>query len=127
MATVQVNARIDAALKKAIEEYCKTHGVVMNHFIQEALLDRLEERGARRVLVEGGGALNAAFVEAGLVDELFVTIAPALLGGGAAPTPVDGAGLGMGERMRLALESVREVDGELFCHYLVVGKGARAC
>ena len=43
MATVQVSARIDVALKKAIDVYCRTHGVVMNHFIQEALLDRLEE------------------------------------------------------------------------------------
>ncbi len=43
MATVQISARIDAALKKALHHYCTTHGVVMNHFIQEALLDRLEE------------------------------------------------------------------------------------
>ena len=43
MATVQVNARIDAALKKALEEYCRSRGLVMNHFIQEAILDRLEE------------------------------------------------------------------------------------
>lgn len=43
MATVQVSARIDAVLKKALDEYCRAHGVVMNHFIQEALIDRLEE------------------------------------------------------------------------------------
>ena len=43
MATVQVNARIDVALKKALDAYCQAHGVVMNHFIQEALIDRLEE------------------------------------------------------------------------------------
>ena len=43
MATVQINARIDAALKKALDEYCRSRGIVMNHFIQEAILDRLEE------------------------------------------------------------------------------------
>ena len=43
METVQINARIDEALKKAIDEYCKSHGIVMNHFVQEALIDRLEE------------------------------------------------------------------------------------
>jgi hypothetical protein len=43
MGTVQISARIDAALKKAIGKYCKARGIVMNHFIQEALLDRLEE------------------------------------------------------------------------------------
>ena len=43
MATTQINARIDVALKKAIDDYCRAHGVVMNHFVQEALIDRLEE------------------------------------------------------------------------------------
>jgi hypothetical protein len=43
MATVQLNARVDESLKMAVEQYCKTRGIVMNHFIQEALLDRLEE------------------------------------------------------------------------------------
>ena len=43
MTTVQINARIDAGLKKALDEYCRSHGIVMNHFIQNAILDRLEE------------------------------------------------------------------------------------
>ncbi len=43
MPTVQINARIDAKLKKALDDYCRSRGVVMNHFIQEAILDRLEE------------------------------------------------------------------------------------
>ncbi len=43
METVQISARIDVALKKALDEYCRSRGIVMNHFIQEAILDRLEE------------------------------------------------------------------------------------
>lgn len=43
MGTVQISATVDEALKKAIDEYCRTRGVALNHFIQEALLDRLEE------------------------------------------------------------------------------------
>lgn len=43
MGRVQINARIDETLKGAIEDYCRSRGMVMNHFIQEALLDRLEE------------------------------------------------------------------------------------
>ena len=43
MGTVQISARIDETLKNTIEKYCKSRGIVMNHFIQEALLDRLEE------------------------------------------------------------------------------------
>lgn len=43
MGVVQISARIDERLKSAIEQYCKSRGIVMNHFVQEALLDRLEE------------------------------------------------------------------------------------
>lgn len=43
MATVQISARVDETLKIALERYCRSRGIVMNHFIQEALLDRLEE------------------------------------------------------------------------------------
>ncbi len=43
MGTVQINARIDERLKKALDEYCRSRGIIMNHFIQEAILDRLEE------------------------------------------------------------------------------------
>lgn len=41
--TVQINARIDATLKRALEEYCRSRGIIMNRFIEEAILDRLEE------------------------------------------------------------------------------------
>lgn len=43
MATVQISARVDETLKIALERYCRSRGIVMNHFIQEALFDRLEE------------------------------------------------------------------------------------
>ena len=43
MGKVQISARIDESLKSALERYCKSRGIVINHFIQEALLDRLEE------------------------------------------------------------------------------------
>jgi riboflavin biosynthesis pyrimidine reductase len=40
----------------------------------------LRERGLGRVLVEGGPALNADWLAAGVVDELCLTLAPALVG-----------------------------------------------
>ena len=43
MAKVQINVRVDAAVKDAVDGYCRPRGVAMNHFVQEALLDRLEE------------------------------------------------------------------------------------
>lgn len=43
MATVQISARIDVRVKRVLDKVCRARGIVMNHFIQEALLDRLEE------------------------------------------------------------------------------------
>jgi diaminohydroxyphosphoribosylaminopyrimidine deaminase/5-amino-6-(5-phosphoribosylamino)uracil reductase len=48
-----------------------------------ALLAELFARDVRRVLLEGGPTLAAAFLTAGLVDEAVVHIAPQLLGAGA--------------------------------------------
>ena len=54
-----------------------------------AALDALAERGLDQVLCEGGPALFAAALAAGVVDELDLSIAPLLVGGGAGllPTP----------------------------------------
>ena len=84
------------------------------------LLRRLAAMGVGRLLVEGGAETNGAFLDADLVDELFLTIAPALIGGRTAPGPIAGEGLGLAERRRLSLvELTREAD-ELFCHYRIL-------
>jgi len=84
------------------------------------LLRRLAGRGVERLLLEGGGQLNWAFVRDDLVDELYVTIAPALLGGRDAPTLLEGDGLSMEMQRRLRLEHVRREGDELFCRYTVL-------
>jgi diaminohydroxyphosphoribosylaminopyrimidine deaminase/5-amino-6-(5-phosphoribosylamino)uracil reductase len=48
------------------------------------LLAELFDRGQRRVLLEGGPTLAAAFLRAGLVDEAVLHLAPKLLGAGPA-------------------------------------------
>jgi riboflavin biosynthesis pyrimidine reductase len=83
------------------------------------LLSLLAERGVERLLVEGGGELNWGFVRDDLLDELYVTIAPCLLGGRAAPTLLEGDGLAMDRRRSLKLLDVRRIGDELFCRYAV--------
>lgn len=84
------------------------------------LLRRLRARGVERLLVEGGGETNWALVRADLVDELYLTIAPALLGGRIAPTPVGGEGFAMADQKKLRLVDLTRVGDELFCRYRVV-------
>jgi 2,5-diamino-6-(ribosylamino)-4(3H)-pyrimidinone 5'-phosphate reductase len=83
------------------------------------LVRRLRDRGVERLLVEGGGELNGLFVEQDLVDEIYITIAPTLLGGRDAPTPVESLGLTMANRRRLRLLNWHCEAGELYCRYVV--------
>lgn len=85
----------------------------------QELLRRLAGRGVERLLVEGGGELHWALLCDDLVDELHVTIAPALLGGQTAPTLLGGAGFPMKMRRRLRLEQLVREGDELFCRYAV--------
>jgi len=52
----------------------------------------LRARGVRRLLLEGGGSLTADLVAAGAVDQVLAFVAPLLVGGVAAPSPVMGEG-----------------------------------
>lgn len=71
----------------------------------------------RYLLVEGGGSLNFYFFDAGLVDEIFLTLAPRVKGGAHLPTMVDGAGLPREQVPRYALISVYLHESELFLRY----------
>lgn len=84
-----------------------------------ALCRRLVERGVERLLVEGGGELNWGFVRNDLVDEIYVTIAPALLGGRAAPTLLEGDGFSMSDRRRLRLLEIDRVGDEIYTRWAV--------
>lgn len=84
------------------------------------LLGRLAGRGVETLLVEGGGELNWQIIDGGLFDELYVTIAPSLIGGRDAPTLLEGAGRAMAERVRLRLLDLHREGDELYCRYGVV-------
>jgi diaminohydroxyphosphoribosylaminopyrimidine deaminase/5-amino-6-(5-phosphoribosylamino)uracil reductase len=79
-----------------------------------ALMERLVAAGANRVLVEAGGSLNAGVLEAGLVDRVYFFIAPVLIGGAEALTPVEGKGVrALAEAWRLGSVRVRRVGEEM--------------
>ena len=58
-----------------------------------ALLDALGELEMDSLLLEGGGTLNWSFLEQGLVQRVYAYLAPKLLGGAGAKSPVEGAGV----------------------------------
>ena len=81
----------------------------------EVLHDR---HGVRSVLCEGGPTLFGALLGEELVDELFLSLAPRIAGGGEAPTIVEG--MPLAELLELELVWVLEAEGELFMRYRIV-------
>ena len=80
------------------------------------------EEGVGRILAEGGGELNFALLEAGLVDALEVTLCPVVIGGARAPTLADGAGFSRDALLRATLVAHEaQPTGELFLRYALGG------
>lgn len=77
------------------------------------LLRSLRREGVRALLCEGGPRLHGSLQAQGLVDELFLTIAPKLSGGGA-PHILEGD---LPAVTGLELAWLLEEDGELFARY----------
>ena len=73
-----------------------------------------ERFGLCNLLCEGGPTLNAPLLEAGLVDELCLTLSPVLVGADAPGLVSD-----LSRGRELTLEQVLEHDGELYLRYAV--------
>ena len=82
-----------------------------------AALQQMASLGLSRLAVLGGGQLVASLVAADLIDELWLTVCPLILGGATAPTPVEGEGFYPALAPRLELLSVQAIEQEVFLHY----------
>jgi riboflavin-specific deaminase-like protein len=80
-----------------------------------AVFADLRARGIAALLTEGGPTLNSALLNAGLVDELFLTIAPVITGETDAIRIVEGDGIHAAVRARPVW--VLRARGELFLRY----------
>jgi riboflavin biosynthesis pyrimidine reductase len=78
-------------------------------------LDALADRGLAQVVCEGGPQLFRAALAAGVVDELDLTLSPALVGAGSRLLGDDA----MGDVVRPRLAQVLEEDGVLFTRWVV--------
>jgi diaminohydroxyphosphoribosylaminopyrimidine deaminase/5-amino-6-(5-phosphoribosylamino)uracil reductase len=78
-----------------------------------ALLEALRAMDVLAVLVEGGGELGGALLDAGLVDRVAFFVAPRLLGGREAPGPLGGRGRGLKDALALTNVTMRRVGGDL--------------
>jgi riboflavin-specific deaminase-like protein len=104
---------------RAVATQVKICGVTEIDF-PRALRWLRQQWGIKRLLCEGGGALNDALFRAGLVNELHLTVCPRVFGGRTAPTIADGLGAGsLARATRLELDSARRQGDEMFLVYRV--------
>jgi len=86
------------------------------------IMKALEERGVKRLLVEGGGGLMWDFASQDLIDEYHLTLTPRVVGGSTSPTLVDGPGLPPKSIVNLKLEQCRVLGDELYLIYRKTGR-----
>jgi riboflavin biosynthesis pyrimidine reductase len=87
------------------------------------------ELGVKRLLLEGGGSANGAFLRAGLVDELNLVICPAVDGARGAPSVFDSSEAETDRRApvtAMTLESSKALDGGAMLLRYRVENGAAA-
>ncbi len=78
------------------------------------LLKKLGELEITSLLVEGGGKINASFLENGLVDKVLFFIAPKIIGGEEALTPVEGEGIKkIKDAIKLKNISIKRFEGDI--------------
>jgi diaminohydroxyphosphoribosylaminopyrimidine deaminase/5-amino-6-(5-phosphoribosylamino)uracil reductase len=79
----------------------------------DAALAVLAEREMTHVLIEGGAQVLTAAFECKAVDEVCIFVAPKLIGGSEAPTPLAGSGIAaMSEAIELVEPTWRVVGGD---------------
>lgn len=82
----------------------------------EAILDGVRSTGYENILLVGGGAINALFLDVGLVDEISLSLEPKIFGDG---LPLTGPIANMVELQLIDCKKLNQ-RGTLLLHYLVV-------
>ena len=100
-------------LSRGIEAELATAPVAGGRFDLNQVLRLLADRGINEVQVEAGATLAGAFLEAGLVDELLLYVAPVLLGSKARPL-FDGLNIQtMADRLQLDMVEARQLGEDI--------------
>lgn len=92
------------------------------------LMELLGHRQIDSILLEGGGTLNWAAMESGIVQKVFTYIAPKLFGGRDAKTPIEGVGVrAPAEAVLLKNRSIRQLGEDFLIESEVVPYVHRNC
>ncbi len=81
------------------------------------LLDELGRRQMTNLLVEGGGQLFGSLLDARQIDEVHALIAPMLIGGAGAPSPIGGTGVArITEALKITAPRIEQCGTDVYVH-----------
>lgn len=119
-ALVFTTERIPSNRLASLEQVAAVHRVgettVNFHRVVEILGELYQ---VKQLLIEGGGQVNFDLFEAGLIDEVYLTLCPKIIGGRDVTTSVEGDGFDFLDIVDLELLDHRAVGHEIFLHYRV--------
>lgn len=105
-----------ASLRQVAEVHCVGETTVNFRRVVE-ILGRVYQ--VKQLLIEGGGQVNFDLFRAGLIDEVYLTLCPKIIGGRDVLTSVEGDGFDFLDIVDLELLDQRAVGSEIFLHYRV--------
>jgi 2,5-diamino-6-(ribosylamino)-4(3H)-pyrimidinone 5'-phosphate reductase len=86
-----------------------------------SLMNHLNKKKIKNILVEGGGTVNWQFIQNNLFDEILITISPFIIGGTDAIPFVQGKGFDkIIKSPRLKLNTIKKLENYLILHYTKV-------
>ena len=121
-ALVFTTARITSDRLKILEKVADAVHIVGDEEVDFPRIVDILARTYRvkHLLIEGGGQVNFAMFRDQLINEVYLTLSPRLIGGRDVPTPVGGEGFNFVDLIDLELLDHRVVNSEIFLHYRVV-------
>ena len=105
-----------ASLQQVAEVHCIGETAVNFRRVVEILGEVYQ---VKQLLIEGGGQVNFDLLKAGLIDEIYLTLCPKIIGGRDVTTSVEGDGFDFLNIVDVELIDHRTVGNEIFLHYRV--------
>jgi diaminohydroxyphosphoribosylaminopyrimidine deaminase / 5-amino-6-(5-phosphoribosylamino)uracil reductase len=103
-----------------LENWAKRGATIITASNIGEMMTELGRRRMTNVLVEGGAGILGSFLDAGSIDEVHAFIAPKLIGGDRALSPIGGRGIEqMAKALRLYEAMFEQVGGDVYVHGFV--------
>ncbi|MBE9222499.1 RibD family protein [Cyanobacterium stanieri LEGE 03274] len=84
----------------------------------QQIFNHLKAIKINHIAILGGGEIIASILAENLINDLWITLCPVILGGNQAPTPV--GGIPLESPLGMKLKEIKKIEQELFLHYQII-------